>query len=245
MKNAYGCDISKWQDKPDTQQKVNFKKMKAAGASFVFCKASQGLTTDSKFLEYWQNSKGILPRGAYHFLRFTMDGKKQAEYMWSLLEKDPGELPPVCDFEKYPNETPPESAMNYLWAFVETIERLSGKIPIIYTGAYFWEQYCTQNILWQRYPLWIAGYYMSLDSIEAMMEKRTPWNAWHFWQFTDKGDGLAHGVESLQIDMNYFNGTEEQLYHTFKIKMAKSPLDLLRETANRIWERREIREGGK
>src|SRR3990172_126632 len=37
-----------------------------------------------------------------------------------------------------------------------------------------------------------------------------PWSTtdhggWTFWQFTDHGDGYKYGVESKEIDLNYFN----------------------------------------
>ena len=39
-----------------------------------------------------------------------------------------------------------------------------------------------------------------------------PWPNWTLWQTTDKGDGLAYGCESKQVDMDQFNGTVEDLY---------------------------------
>ena len=35
-----------------------------------------------------------------------------------------------------------------------------------------------------------------------------PWakTEWLLWQFTDNGDGKIYGVESKNIDLNYFNG---------------------------------------
>jgi hypothetical protein len=43
-----------------------------------------------------------------------------------------------------------------------------------------------------------------------------PWKSmgktWTFWQWTSNGDGLAYGAESKSIDLNWFNGTLDELY---------------------------------
>lgn len=36
------------------------------------------------------------------------------------------------------------------------------------------------------------------------------WQDWTYWQFTDDGDGTLFGVESREIDLNYFNGSEAE-----------------------------------
>src|SRR3989304_316015 len=52
----------------------------------------------------------------------------------------------------------------------------------------------------KQYPLWIANYGVTKPLVPK------PWTEWTFWQFTDKGDGSIYGVESKNIDLNYFNG---------------------------------------
>ena len=209
MTYSIGTDVSKWQNKPDTSQMIDFDQMNLNGADFVFMKASQTQWIDRDFARNWPAAKasGLL-RGAYHFLTFDTDARKQAEYFWSLIADDPGELPPVCDYERFGNV--PATASNYLWAFCETIERLSGRIPIIYTGAFFWNETVRRSQAWVKCPLWIASY-SGQSYMEANVAKLTPWPTWTFWQYTDKGDGAAYGCESKQIDLNYFNGTTEQL----------------------------------
>ena len=94
---ALGVDISHWQGKPD------FVKMKKAGVSFIYIKASQNMWYDQSFKTNWEGAReaGLL-RGAYHFYDMR-DGsdtpKHQAEYFANLLADDPGELRPALDFE--------------------------------------------------------------------------------------------------------------------------------------------------
>jgi GH25 family lysozyme M1 (1,4-beta-N-acetylmuramidase) len=216
MTFALGCDVSAWQNRPDTPKQVDFTKMKSNGASFCFLKATQGLSTDTQFLNYRKlANEANIPWGAYCFIRFNADPGAQARYMWELIKDDPGQLPIVADFEAYKQETPPATAANYLWGFVDTIERLSGRAPIIYSRALFIEQYIRKtSTAWRKYPLWVAHYYVSQTKMESLL-KRTPWDRWDFWQYSDKADGLAYGVESLQVDVNYFHGTEAELHAKF------------------------------
>jgi len=97
-----------------------------------------------------------------------------------------------------------------LWNYVIEMERLSGKKPIIYTGAFFWESYGTQADVWKNYPLWIASY-STQEYMEYNLARLTPWDKWTFWQYSSKGDGIAFGAESLNLDMNYFPGTLDEL----------------------------------
>ena len=209
MTQTLGIDVSVWQDNNSTAQQIDFTKAYDEGAKFVFIKSSQALWADQDILFNWKSAKqaGLL-RGAYHFLDWVADPRKQAQYAWSLIQGDPGELPPVVDFEYW--QPPPANAFDKLWNYVVEMERLSGKIPIIYTGAFFWFDWGTQADVWKKYPLWIASY-----SDQAYMEnnvaKYTPWDKWHFWQYTDKGDGIAFGAESLNLDMNVFNGSLDEL----------------------------------
>ena len=226
-----GCDISHWQDDLTTPEVVNFETMKDAGAEFVFLKASQGTWTDSTFKQHWAASKAAgLLRGAYHFLSYEIDPRVQAEYFWSLIKDDPGELPPVADYEYWGD--PPNDAIDYLWGFVDTLERLSGKTPIIYTGAFFWNS--TDPGAWANFPLWIASY-SSQEYMQANIASRMPWSDWRFWQFTERGNGEKYGVESKQIDLNYFNGSREQLIAY--ADTAEEPVTelTLAEKVERLW----------
>ena len=56
MTNAIGCDISRWNDANSTPQMVDFEKMKAAGADFVFIKASQANWADEDIIFNWNNA---------------------------------------------------------------------------------------------------------------------------------------------------------------------------------------------
>jgi len=204
--NAIGTDVSKWQDANSTPQKINFVKMKAAGADFVFMKASQANWADEDIAYNWSAAKAAgLLRGAYHFLDWVVDPVKQADFFCSLIEHDPGELPPVCDYEWWNMDNIPSNVLTILKRFLERVEVRLGVVPMIYTAPGFWQPYGSTDPYWKHYYLWIASWGNMNPSVPA------PWTEYTFHQYSSKGDGLKYGAESLNIDMDQFNGTRDEL----------------------------------
>ena len=203
---------------------MNFEKAKAAGAKFVFIKVSERGGMDEDFFYNWKTAKtaGIL-RGGYHFLRWDISGLLQARIFCDLLKDDPGELPPVCDFEAPPKDGKfPSNAM--LAQFLEAVESILGKKPMIYTSPGFWNSYGKNkstgrfDASWSYYPLWIAHYTSASAPIIpepwktlALSTAEGAQKPWSFWQYSATGDGLKFGAESKGIDLNWFNGTQEDL----------------------------------
>ena len=208
MSRAMGIDISVWDDDNSTPQMCNFTTAMKAGASFVFIKASQ-VYADSDFLMNWKNAKvaGIL-RGAYHFLDWRVSEVDQAKLFVGLLGSDPGELPPVLDLEMNPasyNLTY-QVVQGRVRNFLSIVEQSTSKIPMIYAGYYYWNAWMGKDPSWSRYPFWLAWY-----NEESVIKVPYPWSRWMFWQYSDGGLGLKYGCESKSVDMNWFNGSVEEL----------------------------------
>lgn len=232
MNYALGCDTSLYQGE------VDFKKMKAAGASFVFAKASQANYIDPQFRRSWSLAKdaGLL-RGAYHFMVWEIDPASQADYFCSLLGSDAGELPPVVDFEWW-KETPP-NCIDILRSFVERMKANGYKQPMIYTSAGFWNPTGETDTYWRQYLLWMAYYGVNDGNIpptpwlpdinrDGVPE---PWAAWEFWQISSKGDGVKFGAQNderatcKQIDLNIWNGSVEMLYKKYGTVDTSAPME--------------------
>ena len=197
-----GVDISRWDDDPNTVKEIDFNQMKMAGAEFVYFKATQAKFTDRVFQTSWADAKGILPRGCYCFLDWSVSGLEQAKYFCDVIKNDPGELPPVADFEYRVNV--PTNAKDELWNWLTYVEQHTNKIPLIYTSPSYWVEFGSKHLAWTKYGLWIANYKVQQPVIPA------PWKTYILWQFTDKGDGTLFGAESKSIDLNYFGGTETE-----------------------------------
>jgi lysozyme len=209
MIRTKGLDISHWQGGFDPRIAY------ANGARFMYFKASQNVP-DSRFAENWKKTKGIMPRGAYHYLDWGWSEIEQAKLFVKTMAGDWGELPPCLDFEMYPAPYGLSAALcsGKAWNFVRYVEEATRRIPMIYTGYYFWNDWGSNNSGWAKYPLWLP-WYASETWIKICTKGGTgapkPWTNWTIWQTTDKANGLAYGVQSLNIDTNLFNGSETDL----------------------------------
>ncbi len=209
MTRVLGTDVSFWQDEPSTPEQIDFVKMKQ-GADFTIIRAGQNLWADPDWAYNWRESKAAgLPRGSYWFYDSRAEPKKQAELWVQTMGTDLGELPLFADFEESYNGT--YKGWQNWYVFLERIRALVGpqKEIGIYTAFYYWRDNAPNATTqaanleyFKRYPLWIAHY----GAEKPMIPK--PWGEeeWLLWQFTAVGDGRAFGVESLGIDLNYFNG---------------------------------------
>jgi GH25 family lysozyme M1 (1,4-beta-N-acetylmuramidase)/uncharacterized protein YgiM (DUF1202 family) len=224
MANVIGPDISFYQDDPQTPQGVNFTKMRES-ATFVIVRAGQNLWGDRDFKVNWSGAKAAgLPRGSYWFYDSRVDPKLQAEKWVSMFEGDFGELPLWGDFED--NYGGPFKGWKHWYDFLERVKQLipSSKEIGVYTGFYYWKENTVSiNIpsasldYFKQYPLWIANYNPTAPLIPK------PWVDWTFWQFTDNGIGGPYGVESLNIDLNYFNGDLAAFEQRFGITVGPPP----------------------
>ena len=217
-----GPDVSFYQDKPDTPKGIDFAMMKAAGARFAIIRAGQNLWEDRAFDESWRNSKGVLPRGSYWFYDSRVDPKFQAKKWLQCFEdiNDLGELPMWCDFEDAYGG--PFGGWRNWYNFMEELKTLRPGVRLgIYTGYYYWRENTVASPkgisaaslnYFKQYPLWVAAY----NSVGPSVPE--PWDEWTLWQYTDNGDGTEYGVESLNIDLNWFYG-DEAAFEAFAGKM--------------------------
>jgi lysozyme len=219
MSNVLGTDVSFYQDDPNTPRGIDFEKMKAAGAKFVIIRAGQNLWEDNEFEISWKASKGVLPRGSYWFYDSRIDPKMQAKKWLSCFDdaRDIGELSLWCDFEdRYGGAF---GTWKHWYNFMEELKVLRPGVKLgIYTGYYYWRENTIAKAIptaslnyFKQYPLWIANYGTNVPLVPE------PWDTWTLWQFTDNGDGRKYGVESLNIDLNYFNGDEDEFRARFQI----------------------------
>jgi lysozyme len=83
--------------------------------------------------------------------------------------------------------------------WLKTVEKATGKRPLIYTNFTFYEKYLAGHF--ENYPLWIADY----RGDKAGYSK---YRQWKFWQHTDQG--FVDGIPA-KVDINVFNGSLKQL----------------------------------
>jgi GH25 family lysozyme M1 (1,4-beta-N-acetylmuramidase) len=218
MKYIKGVDLSHWEGY------VNFTKAKEQGVEFEYSKTSQAFWLDDTFYPNHTSAKGIMKRGAFHFLDFRYEGNKQGEYFCDLVKDDPGEMPLCTDFEwNFWLPTPP-NAFRILYDCMEAIVRKTGKKRsdlAIYTVPGFWLE--AQNVArleditlarnngyWKQYKLWIA------HPDETPPINLGIWDEYFIWQNSFNGDGYLHGTSAKGVDLDRI--PEDKWYEYFSTK---------------------------
>lgn len=207
-------DISFWQS---TLNAVTMKQRSAG----VILRAGQGAWDDIKFNDFRAACKSSnLPYGAYWFYDNRYAPKAQAELFASILGSDKPPLGCWLDLEHS------VSGSYWSWqAWREFIDHFRKIYSPAYFGIYTRASYIDIYMPSSQYgyfgamPLWVAHYGASKPTLPKA------WSDWVFWQYSDKGDGKAHGVGSTYIDMNHFNGDENKFNNLFKTNVPPTQTD--------------------
>jgi GH25 family lysozyme M1 (1,4-beta-N-acetylmuramidase) len=229
-----GVDVSHWNGLSD------FYKMKSKGIQFgVFKGTDVGWGSKKPFTDegaqynYSEMKKATMLIGSYCWLDPNpySNATEQANYFVdNIYLKYEINLPPVCDFEDrdYIN---PNDMLQRLKVWLEIVEQRTGKLPIIYTSPGYMSAFDkSKTDFLERYPLWVAHYIQrTYPSIPY------PWDNYLIWQYTDRGhypyyvwnSGTMHGREwgsdSSYLDMNWFNGTMEDLLEFCETEELPTP----------------------
>lgn len=201
-----GFDISFWQDDNRTPQKTDFAKMKAWGADFVIVRAGQNLWQDEDFADNWRAAKEAgLPRAAYWFYDPRISPERQAAFYAGLFVNDKPEGRLWVDLE-FPLEWGGAYRDWWNWrAFIEELKKLSGLRVGIYTANWWWQPNAVEKgadvNYFGQYPLWVAQY----TSSPANVTIPSGWSKAMLWQDGTPAIGHEVGVESEEIDHNYWN----------------------------------------
>jgi len=190
-----GIDISHYQ-KDINWKKLQYARIDNCPLRFILIKATEGSTRlDPKFKKNFFNARDYgFKRGAYHFWSNTSSAKSQAQFFLSHVNLEKGDLPPVLDVEKYPEDKSLEEFQRELLTWLHEIENKYHCKPIIYTYYNFKQEYLNTSVF-DQYPLWIAHYYT--DEMKYDGE-------WKFWQHTDTG--RLPGINGY-VDFNVYNGS--------------------------------------
>ncbi|MFZ5888782.1 MAG: GH25 family lysozyme [Chloroflexota bacterium] len=223
MATVPGIDVSYW------NAGIDWPKVRATGQRFVFAKATEGVSyADPTFPANWSGAKAAgLLRGAYHFFRANVDGKKQAKKFIDYVKstKDNGELPPVLDLETHDGQTNAR-IISRAKDWLDEVEAAFGKKPIIYSAQYFLQDHFSEAgggpPAWAKdYPLWLAQYPNTYTEGQQPYLPRG-WFKWTFWQYSQKG--RLNGIND-KVDLNVFNGTLEELYKFAGAQIVTEPAD--------------------
>lgn len=219
------CDISA------AQPVVDFDKVKASGL-VVGCivKATQANGyRDPAFSKHFQDAGRVgLLRGAYHFAdpdESSGDAVTEANNFIATVRAAGGlsnEFEPlflVLDIEAAAKIHSGLNFTNWVLAWCEQVETVTGIRPWIYTGGPFWREHsgahdAATTARLQRYPLWLAAY---TNSPKPFLPP--DWDHQELWQdtgdFAPKGKSLLHvpgvGGPTTNVDSDVYYGTLDDL----------------------------------
>lgn len=197
QKNALIVDVSKWQGI------IDFVKLKNSGVVGVIMKCGQGYAIDPKFVENWRKAgEAGLKRGTYWFYDSRVEHKRQAQLWKDALAGDYGELPHFGDYEeRYGGSWGGILNFQTFIMHFQNLTNLPDTKLGIYTGYFYWLELGSTVTFFNRFWLWIAWY---SEDYKVLIPR--PWAQEQvlLWQFTDQGDGLSMGVESRELDLNWF-----------------------------------------
>ena len=194
-----GVDVSR------RQGEVDWARVAAAGVQFCYVKATEGEgLNDIRFGENFDGSKAAgLFGGAYHYFRPDKDAHAQAENFLQVVPSlSPGDLPPVLDVE-VSNASDAKTVLHGIQAWVEAVENVLGRQPILYTYPSFWSQTLRGSSRFSSYHLWVAHY-----TFKASPTVPPGFDDYLFWQFSEQGK--VDGIEGY-VDLDRFNGSLEEL----------------------------------
>jgi GH25 family lysozyme M1 (1,4-beta-N-acetylmuramidase) len=205
---AKGIDVSHYNGAIDWTQ------VATASYRFVYTKATEGSTLiDPTYSINREGAKAFgLRLGAYHFARpaGATDAARianaivQADFLLTVAQPQPGELPPVLDLETK-NGLSQTALQTWTDAWLGEIAARTGVSAVVYTSPNFWKTALgdTSSVAGAGYRLWVAHW----TTNAAPLVPGANWGGlgWTFWQWSDcsKVPGFAHCV-----DGDRFNGAD-------------------------------------
>jgi len=207
-----GIDVSKW------QVEMDWHKARSAGARFAFIRAGSidsvtGICyTDYQFLRNAKIAPEYMPVGFYWYFRPQFDPIKQANYFCSLIRDIRRSLPPVLDLETT-GDMKPTDITNAASDFILQVYSRLNVWCLLYGRALWLNLHTIPCSVFNQIDIWIARYIaLSAPWADNHCIPRDFKN-WRFWQFSAGGNGKGptFGAKSKSIDLDYFNGTQEDL----------------------------------
>lgn len=190
-----GIDVSVWQGD------IDFEAVKADGIEVVYIRSSIGSDyTDSLFRQNYERAKAAgLRIGFYHFVtaQTVEEAQYQAHFFASVISGLSFDCMPAMDFESFSGLSN-RQINDISLAFMEALERYTGKDAIFYTNAYTAANILTDAMA--QYPIWIAQWGVS----EPQNNGR--WTSWTGWQYTSTGrvSGISGNVDRDRFTSDIF-----------------------------------------
>lgn len=212
---ALGIDVSTYQGSIDWTRvaRAVVPNLRDNRVRFAFVRLGDGISVDAAFDRNFRGARDAgLKVGAYRYFRARYGGRRVAEIDAALIEKAGGfglgDLSVALDLETNaandergnPGSMFPERVLAEARSYLERIESLTGRLPLVYSGAYLQ----SLSLAISRPPDEIAQWDLWSPSYTSDARYATGWGHPTFWQF--RSDGRVDGVPNA-VDLNYYRGS--------------------------------------
>lgn len=192
------------QDVSSHQGNVDWAAQKELGSRFAYCKTTQGNWYPNPYFaqQYGGSYDEGLVHGAYHYAE--PGNSTPAEECEFFLENGGGwtddgrTLPGMLDVEANPTGLGRADLQAWVSAWIDLYRTETGRTPVVYTGAWFWDDQVGPQWAPKNVPLHVAAY---TENPPEGVEIPGTWDAWEIWQYSDSGpfagdSNLWHGSEA-------------------------------------------------
>ena len=203
-----GIDVSSYQH-PGSQP-IDWAAVAASGQSFTIVKATESTDYTNPYLAAdvtWARTSGLVV-GLYHYARPEISPTAQADLFAQQVNRVAGtQLPPVLDLESTGGLSS-AALIGWTSAFLTRLRSDTGRVPMIYSGPYFWSTAMAGTLAFGRYPLWEAHY-----TTAAQPQLVPAWPTWRLWQYSNGTFGSPAAVPGIpaRVDRDRFAGTRADL----------------------------------
>jgi len=152
-----------------------------------------------------------VPWGVYHFAQPGKADPVASAKFFIANGGALGQLPPALDLEV--TKLSPLATAQWALTWLQTVQALSGRKPIIYVGYYF---PASQYGFLASYDLWLPAYsngYQPAPNVCALARPKVPnpWvvsgEGWQLWQFTSVANpsGLLGHIDLSAVEIAWFS----------------------------------------
>lgn len=212
--SAFITTLVQFPDVSFYQKEIDYEIMRTKTRAIIL-RAGQGTYPDIQFERNYAEAKrtGLLV-GVYWFYDDRVDPREQAETLLRVLMGKKIDMEVFIDWENtYGGQF---KGLQNVVSMMQLVEGLGYRVGI-YTGYYWFRgnsnsianasQY---NYLKNR-PLWLGWYTNNPDNVLIP----APWSTLVHWQWGTPT--LAWGQKTQEIDMNFFNGTEQEFIFRYGV----------------------------
>ncbi len=212
-----GIDVASFQGS------INWSLVHGSGREFAIARIGDGTYSDTTFATNYAGIQAAgMVRGAYHYFRPHIAASTQAASIAAAVGTlGPGDLPVTIDVEcmcpyhsgglcgvtSYSDCVSPSTENTVLTDLVTRVAAATGRMPMIYTGAWFWDggTYLNGASAFPSAPLWVSGYTSGCVTVPS------GWTDWQIWQYSDGScsgcvGGAIPGIAGSGVDRDRWNG---------------------------------------